>query len=147
MNKKKILKKVCNKYGIAFAYLFGSQALRGVLFLEGEGEGERIDDPLTDIDLGLVFINGLPDSASRSEVYANLHNDLGYLFLPLPLDLTFLEENHSVFQANAITQICVYSYNEKRREQYQENILRRAADFKPFLEKYLDEYLEEVISK
>ncbi len=102
---------------------------------------------MTDIDLGLVFINGLPDNVHKGEVYANLHNELVDLFLPLPLDLTFLEENHSVFQAKAITEICVYSYNEECRERYQENILRRAADFKPFLEKYLDEYLEEAISK
>ena len=144
VNKKEALKAVCEKYHISYAYLFGSQLNNGLAILEGEEKNNA--DPLTDIDLGLVFVSCLPDNVNLGELYANIYNDLSDIFLPFRLDLTFLEENHSVFQANAITGACIYSYNEKHRDIYEENVLRRAADFKPFLEKYLDEYLEEVLT-
>ncbi len=61
---------------------------------------------------------------------------------PFPLPLVFLEENHSVFQSETFRGECIYASSEQIRDNYEMNVLRRAADFKPFLEKFLQEALE-----
>ncbi|MDP3487694.1 MAG: nucleotidyltransferase domain-containing protein [Bacillota bacterium] len=135
--------KVAEEFGIAFMYLFGSQAENGYDYMRGSTV--ELNDPLADLDIGIIFKAGILETDIVS-LYANLYNELDVLFDPFQVDLVLLEENHSVFQANAISGICIYSYDDCLRGQHEENILRRAADFKPFLDKYLQEYLEEVIS-
>lgn len=133
---------LCRKHGVALAYLFGSRAEAGYRFLRG---GQVVaEDPLADLDVGVVTGGPLPPASERATFYALLHNDLADLFHPFHLDLVLLEENHSVFQLEAIKGICVYQVGEEEREAYELRILRRAADFRPFLEKYLQERLEEV---
>jgi len=136
--------RICEKHGIALMCLFGSQADAGLAYLEGK-EVHTGDDPLADLDIGVVFLKGLPKEDTAT-LYASIYNDLGDVFFPFVLDLSFLEENHSVFQAEALTGICVYAVNEEFRERYTEDVLRRAADFKPFWDRYLDEYLEGVLN-
>lgn len=92
----------------------------------------------------MVFQKNILGTAKHHDLYAKLYGDMADLFAPKQLDLVFLEENHSVFQAEALKGICVYSLDESTRDQYEEMILRRAADFRPFLEKYYQELLEEV---
>lgn len=143
MKKRELLNEICEKFHIALLYLFGSQADKGLALLQGKEV--KIEDPLSDLDIGVVFIYGLPDAEEIIDLYADLYNELTEVFLPFKADLTLLEENHSVFQASAITGICLYSQSEKFRTDYEENIFRRAVNFKPFLDMYLDEYLEEVL--
>jgi len=143
IKKKDGFEIICGKYNIALAYLFGSQARIGLALLEGQGA--VVEDPLTDIDLGIVFREELPETKKRVDLFSDLYNELSDLFLPFRLDLVFLQENHSVFQCNAITGLSIFSFDEQFRNEYEEDILRKAADFRPFLEKYLDEYLEEAI--
>lgn len=91
MKRKNMLSSICENNGIALAYLFGSQAHLGRLYFEGGTV--TLDDPLTDLDLGIVFSDPLPPSGERPELYAKLYNLLSELFLPLPLDLlVFLQE-------------------------------------------------------
>ncbi len=136
--------KVAQEYGVAFMYIFGSQAQKGYDYLNGNVV--ELDDPLADLDIGVIFKPGIMEQDIVS-LYANLYNALDVVFDPFQVDLVLLEENHSVFQANAIVGICVYSVNDYLRGLYEESILRRAADFKPFLDKYLEEYLEEAIPR
>lgn len=143
MEGTRLLEKIARENNIALAYIFGSQAKTGLDLLKGARR--EIHDPLTDIDLGVVFTGSLPGPAKRAYLYSSLFNKLAGLFVPFPLDLVFLQETHSVFQANAICGRCVYYRSLDFKEQYEENILRRAADFRPFLERYLDEMLEEVL--
>lgn len=133
---------LCHKYGVALIYLFGSQAQAGAKILTGEKV--VIKDPLTDLDVGIVTKEPLPKLPQRLKFYAALYNDLEDLFKPFRLDLALLEENHSVFQLEAIKGVCVYQISEENQDIYEMMILRRAADFRPFLEKYLQEVLEEV---
>lgn len=137
------LHSLAEQFGIGLIYLFGSQYQQGRDFLQGRPA--QLDDPLADLDIGIVLKAGLPHSDAMIKVYADIYNALDELFNPFSVDLTFLEENHSVFQANAICGVCIYSFDEAFRGQYEENVLRRAADFKPFLDKYLQEYMEEVL--
>ncbi|MGQ9780408.1 MAG: hypothetical protein ACUVRM_11160 [Bacillota bacterium] len=73
-----------------------------------------------------------------------LYNDPEEIFRPLPLDVSLLEENHAVFEYEAIKNYCVFCADPQKKEAYEMMILRRAADFRPFLAKYLEEVLEEV---
>ena len=142
MEKLKLINKIAAKNDIALVYIFGSRFKTGLDTLRGVPI--KNDDPLADIDIGVVFRTGLPSPRKRPEMYSSIFNQLEDLFVPFPLDLVFLQETHSVFQANAICGHCIYYFSLDFKETYEENVLRRAADFRPFLERYLDEMLEEV---
>lgn len=142
MPKKEAFSAICKKNSIALAYLFGSQAEEGLKLLNDEEL--KPADPLADLDLAVVFNTNLPSSDQMPGFYAGLYNQLADLFLPFSLDLVFLQEQHSVFQAQAVTGICIYAEDENFKSEYEENVMRRAADFKPFLEKFFEERLEEI---
>ncbi|MEW6082558.1 MAG: nucleotidyltransferase domain-containing protein [Bacillota bacterium] len=141
MNRLSDLGRVCRKHGVALVYLFGSQALEGSRLLAGEEV--YLNDPMADLDMGVVMEKPLPLASQRLAFYAAVYNDLVELVKPFLLDLVFLEETHSVFQLEAIKGICVYQTCADKRSEYEMMVLRRAADFRPFLERYLDEALEE----
>ncbi len=143
MNEAKTSKlaAICSSHQVSLAYLFGSRARDGSELLAGKTLVN--DDPLADLDLGVVFGRPPLEPGQRLKKYAALYNELEDLVRPFRLDLVFLEETHSVFQSEAIRGICVYQVSEAVRDDYELNILRRAADFKPFLERYYQELLEE----
>lgn len=99
------LSRVCRKHGVALVCLFGSRSGAGAAMLAGEKV--EAGDPLADLDVGIVTEAPLPQPPQRARFYAALYNDLEDIFKPLPLDLVLLEENHSVFQLEAIKGICV----------------------------------------
>ncbi len=140
MNKLERLKKICQKYNIALAYLFGSQKENALRILEDKDVS--INDPLADIDVGIVFSYDIENVKERYKLYGDIYNELEELFKPYPLDLVFLQESHSVFQVEALKGICIYSVSEEFKDNYEMMILRRAADFKYVLEKYIEEALE-----
>jgi hypothetical protein len=138
------LARVCQAHSLGLVYLFGSMANQGERLLEGTGSPPAPDDPLADLDVGVVTLEGLPAPGQRHRLYRSLYNSLEELFRPLRLDLVFLEENHSVFQAEAVGGICVYQISEGFRDRYEMDVLRRAADFRPVLRRFHREILEEV---
>lgn len=138
--KNRRLAAICRQFQISLLYLFGSQKSVGLAILQGNYF--EVNDPLTDIDVGVIFSDKMPSGVQRTKLYSKIYNTLQDLFLPLSLDLVFLEENHSVFQAESVKGICVYSISQNAQELYEEDILRRACDFKPYLEKYYEELLE-----
>ncbi len=142
MNHKSVLESICKQYKITLLYLFGSQSAAGSALLSGLPAIPS--DPLTDLDVGVVTEDPLPQPPARAKLYAALYNELEELVRPFKLDLVFLEENHSVFQVEALKGRCLYAVSEEKKDEYEMNILRRAADFRPFLERYLEEALEEV---
>lgn len=144
-NRKQQLQAVAQRFGIDLVYAFGSQAARiHQLFTETthKREGAPANEPTaafaSDADIGVVFTRGLPPAGrSRADVYASLYNELADLVRPLRLDLVFLQENHSVFQAEAIKGYCLYAVNNTTKENFEEMVCRLAADFRPFLRAYL----------
>lgn len=140
MDKLAALKSIAHSYGIALVYLFGSRSEEAYCSLHGDNP--LIDDPLADIDVGVIFQQHLPPAEKRYFLYADIYNDMIGLFNPYPVDLSFLQENHAVFQVEALKGICIYSMDENFKDRYEEMILRRAADFKPVLELFLKEALE-----
>lgn len=135
------LAEIARTYRLKLIYLFGSQSQQGVAYLEGEDPS--LTDPLADLDIGVVRLAGELSPLEQVELYSALSLDLQDLFQPFSVDLVLLEETHSVFQAEAICGTCIYAENEKLRADYEERILARAADFKPFLELFYRERLEE----
>ena len=133
---------LCREHGIALAYLFGSQRDLGLRVLHGEAVS--LSDPLADIDVGVVMCEPLPGPDTRYRLYARIYNAFVDLLPGLPLDLVLLQENHAVFQAEAVLGRCAYAVSEVRRNDYEHRILARAADFRPVLDLFYRERLEEV---
>jgi len=139
LNMEKI-REICQKYNVALAYLFGSQKENSLKILRGEKID--IEDPLADIDVGIVFSQNIENIPEKYKTYANIYNDVEDLFKPYHLDLVFLQECHSVFQTEALKGIGVYSISEEFKDEYEMMVLRRSADFKYVLDKYAEEALE-----
>lgn len=140
MNKYRRLSEICDKYDIGLVYLFGSQKEKALEILEEKEVS--IDDPLADIDIGLVFIEDIDKIPQRYKLYSEIYNEIEDLFKPYPLDLIFLQEHHSIFQLEAIEGICIYYISEDFKDNYELMVLRRAADFKYDLDKFTQEVLE-----
>jgi len=136
------LNSICRRHCVELMYLFGSQVEAGLRLLSGKGV--MVDDPLTDLDVGVVIEGGLPAPEERLRLYSQLQTDLGDVFRPFMVDLVLLQENHSVFQLEAIKGECVYGPNLLVRDAYELQVLRRAADFRPVLRRFQQEILEEV---
>ncbi|MDI6895531.1 MAG: nucleotidyltransferase domain-containing protein [Bacillota bacterium] len=135
--------RVCREHGLALVYLFGSQVANALRMLHGEDVELR--DPLADIDIGVVTARPLPsDARGRLDMYTSLYCGLADFFAPYAVDLVLLEEHHSVFQAEALAGVCVFEASSAFRDRYEMSVLRRAADFKPFLDRFYQEVLEEV---
>jgi hypothetical protein len=136
------LGELCREQGVALAYLFGSQRELGLRLLHGEPAGPS--EPLADLDLGVVFEGPLPGPDRRYRLYSEIYNAFTDLFPGQRLDLVFLQEGHAVFQAQAVIGPCVFAVNETYRDDYEHRILARAADFRPVLDLFYRERLEEV---
>ena len=133
------LAAICEGHGATLCYLFGSQPENAWRILLGEEVA--INDPLTDIDVGVVFaeFDSYREASALHRVYARLLSPLQDLFSPYTVDLVFLQEHHSVFQMEAIRGRCAYSISDEYRFDYEEAIARRAADFRPVLDAYLED--------
>jgi len=133
------LAAICEGHGATLCYLFGSQPENAWRILLGEEVA--INDPLTDIDVGVVFaeFDSYREASALHRVYARLLSPLQDLFSPHTVDLAFLQEHHSVFQMEAIKGRCAYSVSDEYRFDYGEAIARRAADFRPVLDAYLED--------
>lgn len=142
MSKLNQLQEICRQNGIILAYLFGSQAHNGYKIINGEKVSHK--DPLADLDLGIILDDENRLSGSMYKLHSTLYNQLDELFLPLRLDLIFLQETHSVFQLEAIKGICIYAASKVIKEEYEHKILARAADFRWVLEQYYRERLEDL---
>lgn len=141
-NVREQLNVIFRRHRVALAYVFGSMVEPVRRFLAGETL--QLADPLADIDIGVVLedYHDLTQPSARAFRYADLFNDLTDVFPEDRLDLTLLQENHSVFQARAMASgLCIYAVSEEFRLTYQERVLARAADFRPVLERYYKERL------
>jgi uncharacterized protein len=142
MDRKTDLERLSQLNRVSLVYLFGSQTQKGLALLNGTTV--KADDYLEDLDIGIVLRDELPTAEKIPALYSNLYNQISALFEPLILDLVLLQEQHSVFQAEAIYGVCIYAESKFIQEEYEENILRRAADFRPVLEIFYEERLEEL---
>src|SRR4030066_1924381 len=108
--EKNILATIAKKYNIILIYVFGSQVGTAINILKGITKIP--EDRMADIDVGLVLQKKLPGPKEIFQFYSFIYNELQELFNPFPLDLVFLQETHSVFQAQAICGECIYSVSQ-----------------------------------
>jgi predicted nucleotidyltransferase len=141
--KKKVLNRICKNYGILAAYIFGSMVEEGNACLEGK-KSIKIKDPISDIDLGVVFLEKLLSPKERIKVYGNLYPELSEIFSPFTLDLIFLQETGVILQFAAINGLVVYSYNENMRLEYEVMVIKLYQDWKPDYDQYTKEVLEAI---
>ncbi|AST56534.1 DNA polymerase subunit beta [Thermoanaerobacterium thermosaccharolyticum] len=139
-NLSKALIDICKKYNIALLYIFGSQKENALKLINNEKVNAI--DPLSDIDVGIVFLQDIEFINDRYKLYAKIYNDMEDIFMPYRLDLIFLQEKNSVFQCEALKGVCIYYYSETYKDMYEMKILQKAADFKYVLDKYNEEVLE-----
>lgn len=140
--RRENLNKICKDYGVLAAYLFGSLAKKGADLLDGK-RPERVD-PLTDIDLGVVFFERPVDPKERIKTYSRLYSDLSDVFSPLNLDLIFLQETGVIIQFEAINGMLIYSHDDDKRLDYEERVIKFYQDWKPEYEQYTKEVLEAI---
>lgn len=114
---------ICEQYGIALCYLFGSQQERGKAILSGETV--PVVDGESDIDFAVLFRTR---TAAPLELYARLSLDLQDIVKPHRADLLFLNEVDHLLQLEAIRGINVYSFDAQFRESYEERVMKFAAD-------------------
>jgi len=138
------LKKLFRSYQVRIAYLFGSQREAGAAFIAGE---EKEIEKGADLDIGVVF-ERLPEKPFL--VYGELYVDLSLFFEPFKIDLVLLQETDALFQYEAIKSQMIYSEDERFLDDYEEMVMKQAADLsfkkiqfeKDFLEALRDGYFE-----
>ena len=135
MKRRVKLNKICNDYRILAVYIFGSIAEKVAVMLEDK-KPEGINDPLADIDVGVVFLKRPLSSEERIKLYGRLYSELSEVFLPCKLDLIFLQETGVILQFEAINGILVYSFDDDKRLEYEEQVIKFYQDWKPDYDEY-----------
>lgn len=133
MNNKKLenkLKNIAEPYKIRDFYIFGSSALK----IKHEG---------SDLDMGVVFRNGLPLVENRMKIYGEIFSLLSDAFPNEKIDLVFLEETALHFQFKALTEgQLVYSTDINEAFNYLEKIINLYRDYKYFIDEFYKGMLE-----
>jgi uncharacterized protein len=120
--RKEQLTELFKKYGVKVAYLFGSQKEKGIAFL---AEEEPKADRGSDLDIGVVF-NKLPSNSI--ELYSQMYVSLNTFFGPFEVDIVFLQETNIFLQYEAIKGEIVYCADRVFVEEYEEKVMKIAAD-------------------
>ncbi len=140
--KVKELLKTCREYPILAVYLFGSMMQEGSDFLDNRII-ENID-PLSDLDVGIVFLNPELNPTDKISLYKRLFAGFSDLFSPFNLDLVFLQETGVILQFDAINGMLIYSYDDDMRLDYEEKVIKLYQDWKPVYDLYVKEVLEAI---
>lgn len=116
------IKALAKKYGITLIYLFGSQAGKGVRYLQGECDS--LDD-LSDLDVAVAFEH-VPVEAMKT--YGVLFREISEIFSPFTIDLVFMHEVDTLFQYEIVKGVRVYEKDEDYADSYEEGIMKMAED-------------------
>ena len=119
----KSINHICEQYGIALCYLFGSQKKQGLACLKGAKI--EVEDAESDIDFAVSFIS-TPENAV--DTYAKLSLELGEIALPFQADLVFLHEVDHLIQLEAIQGINIYAVDGTVRDSYELKVMAFAGD-------------------
>jgi predicted nucleotidyltransferase len=135
----KRISEICEKYNVALCYLFGSRQKEGAALLEGRQV--EMADPEADIDFAVLF-KALPENTL--DTYALLSMDLQDIVAPFRADLLFLHEVDHLIQLEAIKGVAVYGSDEECREEYEQGVMKFAADEREFFRRNEQDMLEAI---
>jgi len=132
------LSEIAEKYKISMIYLFGSQAEAGKRYIDGE---EVSVEPYSDLDIA-VYFEEIPPATILT--YGELYRDFAILFEPFEIDLVFMHEQDSLFQYEIIKGIRIYAKNEEFADEYEELIMKKAADLAFKQKEFIKDILEAI---
>ncbi len=66
------------------------------------------------------------------------------IFSPYLLDLVFLQETGVILQFEAINGLPIYTFDEDKRLEYEEHVIKLYQDWKPDYDQYKKEVLEAI---
>jgi len=90
------IKDIAQRHGTFLIYLFGSEAKRGKIYVEG---GMAMPHPFSDLDVAVCFEKA-PEEPM--ETYGCLYREFSELFSPFKVDLLFMQEVNPLFQHDII---------------------------------------------
>lgn len=124
------LKIIAERYGVRDFYIFGSSALK----IRHEG---------SDLDIGIIFKDGLPMAENRMKIYGEIFSLLSDAFPKEKTDLVFLEETALHFQFKALTEgKLIYSADINKAFDYLEKVINLYRDYKYFIDEFYKGALE-----
>ncbi|MGW8258409.1 MAG: type VII toxin-antitoxin system MntA family adenylyltransferase antitoxin [Thermoguttaceae bacterium] len=124
---KTALLQICEKYGIATLYAFGSRAEEMRRFVEGLGKIDKANS--SDVDIA-VKMTGREVSPIRQKV--DIAMELEDFFGVDTVDLVLLSEADPFLAANVIRGERIYCDDTTRADEFDLFVLRRAGDLAPF---------------
>jgi len=114
--------EIAQKFGINLIYLFGSQAEIGERYIKGD---LITPETFSDLDVAVSFKNP-PQNSIR--VYGDLYAEISEIFDPFHIDLVFIHEMNPIFQYEVIKGIRIYEEDERMTEDFEEMVMKKAAD-------------------
>ncbi|MCL4557745.1 MAG: nucleotidyltransferase domain-containing protein [Deltaproteobacteria bacterium] len=131
------IKKIAERYRCTLTYLFGSQAQRGIEYLNGK---DIVYDRFSDLDIAVSFETA-PDDI---DIYESIYKEFSELFEPFDIDLVFIHEVDTLFCYEIIKGIRIYEKSEGVADRFEEGILKMASDLS-FKKKVFDREVMEAI--
>lgn len=116
------IRTLAEAYDLSLIYLFGSQAIPGIQYLKGI---EVVPDEMSDLDIAVAFQN---PPVLPMETYGHLYRDIGKIFDPFDIDLIFMHEVNILLQYEIIKGVRIYEADEFLADQFEEKIMKLAAD-------------------
>lgn len=116
------LHAVARKHELSLMYLFGSQAERGLHFIEGADVRPAEN---SDLDIAVAFRN---PPASPMETYGHLYREVDKIFHPFNIDLVFMHDVDILLQYEIIKGVRIYEADELLADIYEERIMKSAGD-------------------
>jgi len=114
--------EIAQKFGINLIYLFGSQAEIGERYLKGDS---ITPETFSDLDVAVSFKNP-PQNSIR--IYGEVYAEISEIFDPFHIDLVFIHEMNPIFQYEVIKGIKIYEEDERMTEDFEEMVMKKAAD-------------------
>lgn len=119
---KKDISNIAEQFGCVLIYLFGSQADKGMRYLEGE---DVIPDAFSDLDIAVAFSN---PPVEPIEVYGDMYKELSKILVPFNIDLVFMHEVNVLFRYEIIKGLRIYERDEFLADEFEEGIMKQAED-------------------
>lgn len=118
--------------GVGLVYLFGSYA-------------EKRQQPLSDIDIGVVFLDEAKPQRNTSGIYNQLYDLFTDVFPGKSIDIVSLVTAGLEIRFDAIAHgQVIYEHSREARFQFEERTTLLYADFKPLLDEFNHAVLERI---
>lgn len=129
------LRPVFARFGVSCCYFFGSRAGKDYY-------------PTSDLDLAVLFAPRSPEADLEAEIALAQAVSEALAPLGLKVDLVSLQRAPIYLKFAAVsTGKVIYCTDEEFRTDFEEAVVRDYLDFKPFLDAYYREMVEDLLSR